>query len=183
MPLAFSESDFTYSIISIGTIGEILVNDPVQFIDKTLGNVIVWEWDFGDGTKSNEQNPIHVYEKPGTYTITLMTFDALGCVSSTSIEVEVLSSYRIMVPNAFTPNGDGNNDTFIPKMRGIDEFEMHIFNKWGELIYSCFDREDKGWDGRLRGVMSPNGNYVYKIVFKANDGEKGSQTGVFTLIL
>jgi gliding motility-associated-like protein len=183
MPLAFSEADFTYSVISLGTIGEILVNDPVQFIDKTLGNVIVWEWDFGDGTKSNEQNPTHTYKKPGIYTITLMTFDALGCVSSTSIEVEVLSSYRIMVPNAFTPNGDGINDTFIPKMRGIDEFEMHIFNKWGELIYSCFDREDKGWDGTLRGVMSPNGNYVYKIVFKANDGEKGSQTGVFTLVL
>jgi len=183
MPLAFSEADFTYSVISLGTIGEILVNDPVQFIDKTLGNVIVWEWDFGDGTKSNEQNPTHTYKRPGVYTISLMTFDALGCVSSSSIEVEVLASYRIMVPNAFTPNGDGLNDTFIPKMRGIEEFEMHIFNKWGELIYSCFDREDKGWDGTLRGVMSPNGNYVYKIVFKANDGEKGSQTGVFTLVL
>jgi gliding motility-associated-like protein len=183
MPLAFSEADFTYSVISLGTIGEILVNDPVQFIDKTLGNVIAWEWNFGDGTKSNEQNPRHTYKKPGIYTITLMTFDELGCVSSTSIEVEVLSSYKIMVPNAFTPNGDSVNDTFIPKMRGIDEFEMHIFNKWGELIYSSYSREDEGWDGRLRGVMSPNGNYVYKIVFKANDGETGSLTGVFTLIL
>lgn len=182
MPLAFSEADFTYSVISLGTMGEILVRDPVEFIDETLGNVIAWEWDFGDGTKSNEQNPTHTYERPGIYTITLLTFDELGCVSSTSIEVEVIAAYRIMVPNAFTPNGDGINDTFMPKMRGIDEFEMHIFNKWGELVYSTFDMDDAGWDGRLRGTLSPNGNYVYKIVFKAVDGEKGSQTGVFTLV-
>lgn len=182
MPIAFTDADFTYSIISIGTIGEILVNDPVQFFDKTLGNVISWEWDFGDGTKSNEQNPQHTYKKPGTYTISLMTFDELGCVSTASIEVEVLASYKIMIPNAFTPNGDGLNDTFIPKMRGIEEFEMHIFNKWGELVYSCFNREDEGWDGKLKGTLSPNGNYVYKIVFRTMDGERGTQTGVFTLV-
>ncbi|PSL07595.1 gliding motility-associated C-terminal domain-containing protein [Cecembia rubra] len=182
MPLAFSDADFIYSIIALGQEGEILVGDEVQFIDRTQGNVIAWEWNFGDGNTSNEQNPVHVYTKPGKYTITLMTFDALGCVSETSIEVEVIASYRIMVPNAFTPNGDGLNDTFIPKMRGIDEFEMHIFNKWGELVYSTFTRDDSGWDGTLNGVLSPNGNYVYKIVFKANDGTKGSQTGVFTLV-
>jgi gliding motility-associated-like protein len=182
MPLAFTDADFIYTVISLGQEGEILVNDPVQFLDQTLGNVFTWEWDFGDGTRSNEQNPIHTYSRPGTYTITLTTLDVLGCTSEHSITVEVLASYRIMVPNAFTPNGDGLNDTFLPQMRGIDEFEMHIFNKWGELVYSTFDREDEGWDGTLRGVMSPNGNYVYKIVFKATDGERGSQTGVFTLV-
>lgn len=182
MPLAFSEADFIYSIISIGQEGEILVGDEVQFIDRTMGNVITWEWDFGDGTKSNEQNPVHTYKRPGTYTITLMTFDELGCISQISIQVEVLASYRIMVPNAFTPNGDGLNDTFMPKMRGIEDFEMHIFNKWGELVYSTFSKDDSGWSGKLNGVLSPNGNYVYKIVFKANDGEKGTQTGVFTLV-
>ncbi len=183
MPVAFTDADFTYTVISIGIQGEILVNDPVQFHDETFGEVIAWEWDFGDGTKSNEQNPMHTYSKPGTYTISLMTFDALGCVSQTQIEVEVVASYRILVPNAFTPNDDGLNDTFIPKMRGIEDFEMHIFNKWGELIYSAYSQEDAGWDGRLNGRISPNGNYVYKIIFKAVDGEKGSKTGVFTLVL
>ena len=183
MPVAFTDADFTYTVISIGTQGEILVNDPVQFHDQTFGQVIAWEWDFGDGTKSNEQNPMHTYSKPGTYTISLMTFDALGCVSKTQIVVEVVASYRILVPNAFTPNDDGLNDTFIPKMRGIEDFEMHIFNKWGELIYSAYSQEDAGWDGRLNGRISPNGNYVYKIIFKAVDGEKGSKTGVFTLVL
>lgn len=183
MPLAFTDADFIYTVISLGQEGEILVNDPVQFLDQTLGNVFTWEWDFGDGTRSNEQNPIHTYNRPGIYTITLMTLDVLGCSSEHSITVEVLASYRILTPNAFTPNGDGLNDTFIPKMRGIEDFEMHIFNKWGELIYSAYSQEDAGWDGRLNGRISPNGNYVYKIIFKAVDGEKGSKTGVFTLVL
>ena len=183
MPIAFTDASFTYTVISIDMQGEILVNEPVQFNDATLGQVIAWEWDFGDGTKSNEQNPIHSYSKTGKYTISLKTFDELGCVSDTKMEIEVFGSYRILVPNAFTPNGDGLNDTFIPKMRGIDDFELHIFNKWGELVYSAFSKEDAGWDGRLNGTMSPNGNYVYKIIFKAVDGEKGSQTGVFTLVL
>jgi gliding motility-associated-like protein len=183
MPKAFTDAEFMYSIISLGTTGEILIKDPVQFFDKTIGEVVTWEWDFGDGDKSNEQNPIHTFTKAGTYTISLTTFDILGCVSKTQVTVEVVASYRLLIPNAFTPNGDGLNDTFIPKMRGIDDFEMHIFNKWGELIYSTYERESAGWDGRLNGKMSPNGNYVYKIIFRSSDGEKGSKTGVFSLIL
>jgi gliding motility-associated-like protein len=183
MPLAFTDASFTYAVISTGIQGEILINDPVQFNDQTLGNVFTWEWDFGDGQKSNEQNPIHQYRRPGTYTINLTTFDVFGCVSETSITVEVVASYRILVPNAFSPNGDGLNDTFLPKFRGLEDFEMHIFNKWGELVYSAYSLEDQGWDGRLRGKMSPNGNYVYKIIYRSVEGEEGSKTGVFTLVL
>ncbi|WP_375583873.1 gliding motility-associated C-terminal domain-containing protein [Cyclobacterium xiamenense] len=182
MPLAFSNASFVYTVLSTGVEGEILVNDPVQFRDQTLGNVFTWDWDFGDGTKSNEQHPIHAYTRPGTYTIRLTTFDVLGCVSETEQTVEVVSSYRILIPNAFSPNGDGLNDRFVPKLRGIDDFEMHVFNKWGELVYSSFSQEDAGWDGTLNGKLSPNGNYVYKIIFTAVDGETGSRTGVFTLI-
>lgn len=182
MPLAFSEAEFLYTVISTGVEGEILVNDPVQFRDQTLGNVFTWEWEFGDGSKSNDQHPIHSYSKPGTYTISLTTFDVLGCVSETSRTVEVVASYRILIPNAFSPNDDGLNDRFLPKLRGITDFEMHIFNKWGELVYSSFSQEDSGWDGRLNGKMSPNGNYVYKINYVSVDGEAGTKTGVFTLI-
>ncbi|MCH7401941.1 gliding motility-associated C-terminal domain-containing protein [Belliella kenyensis] len=182
LPLVFSESDFIYTIPSIGTTGEILVNDEVQFLDRTLGNVIAWEWSFGDGTNTSTQNATHTYQKPGIYEVTLKTFDIYGCVSEATITIEVLASYRIMIPNAFTPNGDGINDFFLPKLRGIKTFEFYIFNKWGEMIYSHVIGEDQGWDGQLNGKMSPNGNYVYKLVFEAEDGEKGSQTGVFTLI-
>jgi gliding motility-associated-like protein len=183
MPLAFSDAEFTYTVISTGIQGEILLNESVQFNDQTLGNVFTWEWDFGDGNGSNEQNPIHSYSRPGTYLVTLTTSDVFGCISFAELEIEVVASYRILVPNAFTPNGDGLNDYFRPEMRGIDDFEFHIFNKWGELIYSSYTKEDPGWDGTLNGTMSPNGNYVYKIRYTSIDGERGSKTGVFTLVL
>lgn len=183
LPLAFSEAEFTYTVISTGVQGEILINDPVRFNDETKGNVIAWEWDLGDGNRSTEQHPLHTYHRSGTYTVSLTTYDIMGCVSQASRTLEVISSYRILVPNAFSPNGDGLNDTFLPKVRGIDEFEMHIFNKWGELVYSAFSLQDPGWDGTLNGRMSPNGNYVYKIIFKSVEGERGSKTGVFTLVL
>lgn len=182
MPLVFTQSDFMYTIPSLGTTGEILVNDPVLFFDRTLGNVIAWEWDFGDGNTSTEQNPSHTYRRPGIYTISLRTFDIYGCISEATIVVEVLASYRILIPNAFTPNGDGLNDTFFPKMRGIATFEFYIFNKWGELIYTNLENADEGWDGTLNGRMSPNGNYVYKLVYTSEDGETGTRTGVFTLV-
>jgi gliding motility-associated-like protein len=183
LPLAFTDAEFTYTVISTGIQGEILINDPVRFNDKTKGNVIAWEWNLGDGARSTEQHPLHTYNRPGTYTVSLTTYDIMGCVSQASRIVEVISSYRILVPNAFSPNRVGLNDTFLPKVRGIDEFEMHIFNKWGELVYSAYSLQDPGWDGTLNGRMSPNGNYVYKIKFKSVEGETGSKTGVFTLVL
>ncbi|WP_114751470.1 T9SS type B sorting domain-containing protein [Pleomorphovibrio marinus] len=183
MPLAFTDAEFNYTVISTGIQGEILLHEAVQFNDQTLGNVFTWEWDFGDGNKSNEQHPVHSYSRTGTYLVTLTTFDVFGCVSYAQMEIEVVASYRILIPNAFTPNGDGLNDYFRPRMRGIEDYEFHIFNKWGELIYSSYSIEDPGWDGTLNGTMSPNGNYVYKIRYTSIDGEKGSKTGVFTLVL
>jgi len=181
-PPLFADSDFSYSVISLEGEGEVLINDPVQFNDKTTGNVIAWEWDFGDGKKSTEQNPKHSYSSPGIYQIKLRVFDVYGCSSLSNIEVEVTHSYRILTPNAFTPNGDGLNDYFLPKFRGISEFEMHIFNTWGDLLYSTYSMEDPGWDGYNKGRMSPNGNYVYKVYFTTREGERKSQSGVFLLI-
>jgi len=181
-PPLFADSDFTYSIISLEGEGEVLINDPVQFNDKTTGNVIAWEWDFGDGRRSSEQNPKHSYSSPGIYQIKLRVFDTYGCSSLSTIEVEVTSSYRVLVPNAFTPNGDNLNDYFMPKFRGISEVELHIFNKWGDLLYSAYSLEDPGWDGRNKGRMSPNGNYVYKVFFTTREGERKSKSGVFLLI-
>ena len=181
-PPLFADSDFNYSVISLEGEGEVLIHDPVQFNDMTTGNVIAWEWEFGDGKSSSEQNPKHSYSSPGLYEVKLKVFDTYGCSSLSTIEVEVTSSYRILIPNAFTPNGDNLNDYFLPKFRGISEFEMHIFNTWGDLLYSAYSMEDPGWDGYNKGRISPNGNYVYKVFFTTREGERKSKSGVFLLI-
>src|SRR5690606_22006865 len=116
------------------------------------------------------------------YTVTLTTYDILGCVSQTSFNLEEVSYYRILMPKAFKPNSDVLNDTFFLKISDLEVLEMHIFNKCGNMVYCSFSIYDSGWDGRLRGKLSPNGNYVYKIQYTSMEGERGSKTGVFTLV-
>jgi len=96
--------------------------------------------------------------------------------------LEITEGYRVMFPTAFTPNSDGNNDFFRPKMLGFKKVQMHVFNTWGELIFSTDDLETKGWDGSIRGKPAENGNYVYKIIGESFNGLLVSQDAVFALI-
>jgi gliding motility-associated-like protein len=163
------------------TNGYAQIEENVQFQDLTQGNAILWNWDFGDGSTSSEQNPVHQFLKKGTYTVLLSTIDDLGCQSEFQIIVNVFDDYLVMVPNAFTPDGS-KNQFFKPQFRGIASMEFFIFNTWGELIYHTKSLEDLGWDGTLNGVSVPNGNYVYRGRFVSRNGEAIDKAGVFILI-
>jgi gliding motility-associated-like protein len=163
------------------TNGEIQIQEDVAFMDFSQGDVLIWQWEFGDGNSSGEQNPVHQFEAKGTYTVKLTTIDSIGCVSSYEIIVNVFDDYKIIVPNAFTPNGL-ENKYFKPYYRGISSMEFYIFNTWGELIFESNSLEDLGWDGTLNGTPTPNGNYVYKGRFVSRSGEVITKAGVFILI-
>lgn len=79
-----------------------------------------------------------------------------------SVEVIFDCSSNLYVPNAFTPDGGGLNDVFYAEGYGIQEFEMLIFDRWGEIIFTSSDMS-VGWDGTYFGQNSPIGVYVYKI--------------------
>jgi len=66
------------------------VNEPILFKDKSVGNPVSWFWSFGDGTSSTKQHPVHVYEKPGTYTVTLTVTNPMGEKSTTANIVRVM---------------------------------------------------------------------------------------------
>jgi gliding motility-associated-like protein len=177
--------EFNYEIDlgggNILTNAEIQIQEPIQFQDVSQGKIIIWNWDFGDGNSSSEQNPTHEYQKKGTYTITLTTIDEFGCVDVFERVAQVFDDYVIIVPNAFTPGGL-KNQYFKPQYRGISSMEFYIFNTWGELIFEANSLETLGWDGTLNGTNTPNGNYVYRGVFMTRSGEKIEKTGVFILI-
>ncbi|TVP53211.1 MAG: PKD domain-containing protein [Mongoliibacter sp.] len=169
--------------------GNIIVNqdinilEDVEFTDKSSGEVVIWNWDFGDGSGSSQQNPVHQFQEKGTYTIRLTTIDVNGCQSEFTRVVEVFDDYLIEIPTAFTPSrADGKNNFFKPMYRGIASMKFYVFNTWGDLIYETDSLEDRGWDGTLNGTMSPNGNYVYKAEFVTRGGERIVRTGVFLLI-
>lgn len=108
-------------------------------------------------------------------------------IVSVSNEVKIIPAAVLYIPNAFTPNGDGLNETFGPKGEGISEFNMQIFDRWGILIFESNDLTMQ-WDGYIHEDKAPVGVYVYKISAKGqsdngNSKKLISETGKVTLVL
>ena len=88
---------------------------------------------------------------------------------------------QISVPNAFTPNGDGNNDEFVAKGLYFDQFRMTIYDRWGSVVYSTTDKT-KGWNGTADGQALGAGQYMYRIEVQDQTGLKTVRTGAVLLI-
>lgn len=133
-----------------------------QFTDQST-NAASWQWDFGDGGNSNQQNPTHTYIVGDTsyYNATLVVTSANGCTDTAVLRIEV-RDFIIYIPNTFTPNGDGNNDGFTAYGIGIATFDMMVFDRWGMLLYQTNDI-NRMWDGTFKGTKVQMDTYVYKI--------------------
>lgn len=158
-----------------------LVGIPVQFKNNSIGNIISYFWDFGDGNSSTDENPTHTYLSQGEYEITLQAIDSFGCIQELKKSIRVFD-YFLVVPNVFSPNGDGVNDYFFPKYLNIESLEFWVLNKWGETIFYTPDINSNGWDGTVMGEPAMPGNYVYKLKFKTVDGRTQTKTDVFLLL-
>jgi gliding motility-associated-like protein len=100
---------------------------------------------------------------------------------------------QIAFPNAFTPNGNGpsggywtmddmfNNDIFFPIYKGIEEFKMQIFNRWGELLFQTEDVR-QGWDGYYKGKLCQQDVYVWRVSGTFMDGGDFTEMGDVTLL-
>jgi hypothetical protein len=177
--------DFDFEVQGTGikddASGGIFPDDVIQFTDKSDERAVKWEWDFGDGSISTEQNPTHVFGKKGEFEVKLTISDEWGCQESLVKTVSITRSYRFMVPTGFTPTGT-ENKTFLPKYKGLVQIELLIFNTWGELIFRTDELDTEGWDGTLEGKLLDSGIFVYRFDGVATDGEKVSESGKFRLI-
>lgn len=175
--------DFQYRKLSISNDPEVLIQEEVLFESEISPEFIAWEWEFGDGKKSVKKDPVHIFEKPGSYEVTLKGYDIFGCSSIERNTIQVsIPTELVVIPNAFTPNGDGLNDSFIPVLKGVSSFTLEVFNTWGEKIFITTSLESKGWDGTYRGQLSPPGNYLYRLTYITPDGTAQSKSGGITLI-
>lgn len=98
-----------------------------------------------------------------------------------SNERKAVLPMNIHIPTAFSPNGDGLNDTFGPVAEGIEEMEMVIFNRWGEVVYTSRNINQR-WDGTFQGKQAPMGVYGYKLVAKNADNQSMVKKGSVTLV-
>lgn len=114
--------------------------------------------------------------QPGQTTLyTVVGIDINGCEAQDTVTVNVIEDHTIFAPNAFTPNGDGNNDYFelFGNKAGIKKFNIMIFDRWGEKVFES-DETDFKWDGVYKGeLLQPSVCvYVMKAVFLDGHNEK-----------
>jgi gliding motility-associated-like protein len=154
----------------------------VQFSNLSSGNITHTQWNFGDGSSSNESSPSHVFQNAGVYTVSLTVQNANGCTDSYTLNITVSSeASAIRVPNVFTPNHDKVNDEFTIYTEGISDFRMSIFDRWGRLVMETTDPA-KGWDGNANsGSEAADGTYFYMIIAKGTDGKTYNEKGTVNL--
>lgn len=116
---------------------------------------------------------------PVTYTVELKVGNST-CQDSAKIDVTLNASF-IMVPNVFTPNGDGMNDEFRVAYRSICSFHCWVFNRWQHQVYSWSDPA-KGWNGTINGRPAPESAYVYIVEATGCDGKKYKLKGMVNLL-
>ena len=151
----------------------------VDFTNQTPGVGNIYSWNFADDNNntSSATNPSHTYNTVGNYVVTLVVTDASGLCSATStISIDVFENASIIVPNVFTPNGDGKNDLFKITTTGMKELTCDIFNRWGLKLYSLKSVNDS-WDGG----GAPDGTYFFILTATGFDGAEYKQQGYINL--
>ena len=141
---------------------------PVTFQNLSTG-AVTYEWDFGDGQRSNLTHPSNTYDLPGQYEVTLIATNYLGCKDTVSKFITIQEEYWVYVPNTFTPDGNEFNNTFFASTIKIKELTIWIYNRWGENVFKSNDVHFV-WDGTYDGFLVPDGTYTYKIRYQTNSG-------------
>jgi gliding motility-associated-like protein len=178
------EADFTPSTFTAN-----IPNDPVTFTNKSI-KATKYNWNFGDGGTTTAVSPIHDFKATGFYSVTLIATNQYGCADTAVKEITVIGD--IQFPNVFTPNQSGanggiyskaeySNDVFFPYATGVTDYDLKIFNRWGELIFQSFDI-NVGWDGYFNGKLCQQDGYVWKADVKFFDGRTYNKTGSVTLL-
>ncbi len=142
-------------------------------------------WDFGNGSSSFATSPSTVYNADGSYTVVLYaTNGGAPCIDSATFTIHVLEDVLVIVPNIFTPNGDGKNDEFgiTANSTGVAELSGQIYNRWGKEIYSWTGSANSGWDGKIGGNKAEDGTYYYILKIKGGDGKEHEEKGYVQLL-
>jgi gliding motility-associated-like protein len=159
-------------------------NPQVSFTDQSSGEISSWNWTFNVPPSietSTEQNPQFLFPNNtgGDYEVQLAVSNANGCSDSIFGTITVFENYTLFIPNSFTPDGNEFNNLFNIYGYGIEtsNFQLEIYNRWGELIFLSNDPEI-GWDGSVgsKGEKATVGTYTYKLNYKLKNQDKPKST-------
>lgn len=131
--------------------------EPGFILDAGYGAEF-YNWNTGEVTETI------VIDSMGYYIVEVTSYE--NCKSSDAVQI-LWGGHPFYLPNAFTPNGDGLNDSFapIPRYDYVNKYHLSIYNRWGQRIYETTDI-NSGWDGTYKGSPCMLGAYVYRIVYE-----------------
>ena len=160
-------------MVSAGADQEVLPGQPVTLSGSSSAAMVQWLPEEGLSCPTCLSTNV---ELSATQVYQLLATDSLGCTAMDEIQVTVLPSSAYYLPNAFSPNGDGRNDTFgpLPARPGIEAAQFRVFDRWGGLVFerSNLPLEDGRlfWDGQVRGESAPAGVYVWVLQVRLPSG-------------
>jgi gliding motility-associated-like protein len=176
------DPDFDTSSFAYTNFGIFSIQDSIQFRNTSSGDYESILWNFGDGNFSSEESPAHVFIEVGNYTITKQVTYPFGCKYAKTITLTIEKGYKIIMPEAFTPNDDTFNDFFRPEYIGLNNLTLNIFDRWGSVIYSESSDNIRGWDGKINNQNVENGNYYYTLTASTFYEETIKKNGDFVII-
>ena len=156
----------------------VTMENPVVSFTVLSTSAFTYYLDFSDFSSPNnysaETNPVHTFSGPGDYIVWQTVYSENGCSDKSYTIIHVELNMAFYIPNAFSPyNQDGINDVFKPAGIGVGlgdgTFIMHIYDRWGKLVFKSENIED-GWDGKIDGQCAVPGIYSYRIEVKYGDG-------------
>ncbi len=170
----------TASFTADPTVGVAPLN--VSFTNSS-SNATSYNWDFGDGNSSTQENSSHEYLNSGDFEIWLVASNGI-CQDSISQIIQVVEPGEpiISVPNVFSPNGNGANDEWFISTENISELQVIILNRWGNQV-ATLEKTTDFWDGKTdSGDEVTDGTYFYKYEAKGVNGKIYTGSGFISLL-
>jgi gliding motility-associated-like protein len=149
---------------------------------NTSTNATAYGWSFGANTSTSTQvNPSYTYTNAGSYVVTLVAANG-NCTDTARKTVTIDVAEVLIIPNIFSPNGDGINDQFFITSAGLSTLNCDIYNRWGQLIFSI-KSINQTWDGVMNnGNHASEGTYFYLLQAIGLDGKEYKKDGPLTLV-
>ena len=157
--------------------------NPVVWVSYLGNEEVDCYYNFGDGTGAEGCDLQHTYNDGGTFDVVQTVTNGYGCSSVATGQVNVGGSV-FYAPTAFTPDGDGLNEVWLPSVRGVTRYDLRITNRWGELVFATDDPEEP-WLGQVGNDgkhYCPNGSYVYQVVYEDQLGYPRTAEGHVLLL-
>lgn len=161
--------------------------ESITPVNISTGNIVAWEWDYGNGNSSFGAQPLSLryfpQQKEQDYRIRLIVRNDMNCRDTTDRYIKAASSCYIDVPTAFTPNNDGQNDFFYPlNAYRAQDLRFRVYSRYGRLMFESQDWR-KRWNGRVNNVPADAGAYTWMLEYTEKDsGKKVFRKGTVVLL-